>query len=85
MVEAPESRLRPTKIIVAFGLASRKGDSDPGSWLFNSSRHLVGTGKVREGPPAETGYSGLDLQQQSHQCCCSAAPLLAGLGNLSDT
>jgi hypothetical protein len=31
MVGAPESRLLPTKIVIAFGLASRKGDAEPGS------------------------------------------------------
>jgi hypothetical protein len=31
VVGAPESRLLPTEILIAFGLASRKGDTEPGS------------------------------------------------------
>jgi hypothetical protein len=81
MVGAPESRLLPTKIIIAFGLALRKGDSEPGA----NCSIPVATWQVREGRP---------LRGATQVWTCSSSPTsaavrqlrsLAGLGNLSDT
>jgi hypothetical protein len=74
MVGAPESRRVPTKIIIVFALHRERVTLSPEA----SCSIPAATWQVRkawEGPPGKTGYSSLDLQQQFHQCCCSAAPV----------
>jgi hypothetical protein len=84
MVGAPESRLLPTKIIIAFGLALRKGDSEPGA----NCSIPVATSQVRE------VREGCPLRRATQVWTCSSSPTsaavrqlrsLAGLGNLSVT